>query len=107
MDWTDLAFVRGQGAGSCEHGNESSGSIKFGEFPDKPMNYQLLRRDSACVIHGKRPPLGLTFSITNTVHSHTPYILANRCNITHPPLVLDKRPARIPAAIQPKSLQTQ
>jgi hypothetical protein len=23
-------------AGSCEHGNESSGSIKFGEFRDWP-----------------------------------------------------------------------
>jgi hypothetical protein len=46
VDWADVAFVRVQGAVSCEHGNESSGSIKFGEFPDKLMNYQLLRRDS-------------------------------------------------------------
>ena len=47
VDWTDLALVRGQGVDSCENGNDSSGSTKFGEFPDKPINYQLLRRDFA------------------------------------------------------------
>jgi hypothetical protein len=28
MDWIDLAQDRGQWEGSCEHGNELSGSIK-------------------------------------------------------------------------------
>jgi len=26
-------------AGSCEHGNETSGSINGGEFPDLPSDY--------------------------------------------------------------------
>jgi hypothetical protein len=34
-------------AGSCEHGNEPSGSIKVGEFLDYLSNYQLLNRDCA------------------------------------------------------------
>jgi len=33
MDWIDLA-EEGQAAGTCEFGNEPSGSIKFGEFLD-------------------------------------------------------------------------
>jgi hypothetical protein len=31
MDWIDLAQVRDQWRGSCEHGNEPSGSIKCWE----------------------------------------------------------------------------
>jgi hypothetical protein len=31
MDWIDLARDRDQWRGSCEHGNESSGSIKCWE----------------------------------------------------------------------------
>ena len=34
MDWIDLAQDRGQVAGTCECGNERSGSIKCGEFFD-------------------------------------------------------------------------
>jgi hypothetical protein len=34
-------------AGSCEHGNESSGSINGGEFPDQLRDYQLLKKDIA------------------------------------------------------------
>jgi hypothetical protein len=34
MDWIDMAQDTGQVAGSCECGNESSGSIKRGEFLD-------------------------------------------------------------------------
>jgi hypothetical protein len=33
-------------AGSCEHGNELSGSIKGGEFLDALSDYYLLRKDS-------------------------------------------------------------
>jgi hypothetical protein len=33
--------------GSCEHGNEPSGSIKGGEFLDKMSDYKLINRDSA------------------------------------------------------------
>jgi hypothetical protein len=32
-------------AGSCEHTNETSGSINGGEFLDKPSGYQLLNND--------------------------------------------------------------
>jgi hypothetical protein len=32
IDWIDLAQDRDQWEGSCEHGNEPSGSIKFGEI---------------------------------------------------------------------------
>jgi hypothetical protein len=31
MDWIDLAQDRDQWRGSCEHGNEPSGSIKWWE----------------------------------------------------------------------------
>jgi len=34
MDWIELAEDRGQVAGTCECGNEPSGSIKCGEFLD-------------------------------------------------------------------------
>jgi hypothetical protein len=33
-------------AGSCEHGNETSGSIKEGDI-DSLRNYQLLKKNSA------------------------------------------------------------
>ena len=33
-----MASDRGQMAGFCEHGNEPSGSIKFGEFLDQLSN---------------------------------------------------------------------
>jgi hypothetical protein len=32
-------------AGSCEHGNEPSGSIKGGKFLDWLSDYQLLKKD--------------------------------------------------------------
>jgi len=32
MDWIDLAQDRDRVAGTCECGNEFSGSIKYGEF---------------------------------------------------------------------------
>jgi hypothetical protein len=31
-DWMELAQDKGQGAGTCEYGKETSGSIKCGEF---------------------------------------------------------------------------
>jgi hypothetical protein len=34
-------------AGSFEHGNKPSGSIKYGEFLDQLSDYQLLKTDSA------------------------------------------------------------
>jgi hypothetical protein len=34
MEWIDLAQDGGQVAGSCKHGNEPLGSIKYGEFLD-------------------------------------------------------------------------
>jgi len=34
MDWIELAQDRGQWAGTCDCGNEPSGSIKCGEFLD-------------------------------------------------------------------------
>ena len=34
MDWTELAQDRGQVAGTCDCGNEPSGSVKCGEFLD-------------------------------------------------------------------------
>jgi hypothetical protein len=29
MDWIDVAQLETRGRGSCEHGNEPSGSIKY------------------------------------------------------------------------------
>jgi len=37
----------GSETGSCEHGNEPSGSIKSGEFLDQLNDYQLLKKDPA------------------------------------------------------------
>jgi hypothetical protein len=34
-------------AGSCEHGNKTSGSIKGGKLLDHLDDYQLLKKDSA------------------------------------------------------------
>jgi hypothetical protein len=34
-------------AGSCEHGNEPSESIKSGELLDNVSDYQLLKKDTA------------------------------------------------------------
>jgi hypothetical protein len=34
-------------AGSCEHGNEPSGSIRGGEVPDRLSDHHLLKDDSA------------------------------------------------------------
>jgi hypothetical protein len=34
VDWIELAEDRGQVVGTCECGNETSGSIKCGEFLD-------------------------------------------------------------------------
>jgi hypothetical protein len=34
-------------AGSCEYGNELSGSIRGGEFLDQLCDYQLLKKDTA------------------------------------------------------------
>jgi hypothetical protein len=33
--WTGFNWLRSPEAGSCEHGDEPSGSIKDGEFPDQ------------------------------------------------------------------------
>jgi hypothetical protein len=37
-------------AGSCEHGNEPSGSIKGGELADQLSDYQLLKKDCSIEI---------------------------------------------------------
>jgi len=42
MDLGETGWV-----GSCEHGNEPSGSIKGGGFIDYLSNCQLLKKDSA------------------------------------------------------------
>ena len=47
MDWIDMAQDKGQLAGTCEYGNEHSGSIKRGEFLDQLNTVQLLKKDSA------------------------------------------------------------
>ena len=46
MDWIDLAQDRGQVAGTCECGNERSGSIKCGEFFDGLKTGYALKKDS-------------------------------------------------------------
>ena len=38
---------QGQVAGTYDYGNETSGSIKFGEFLDQLRTGQLLKKDSA------------------------------------------------------------
>jgi hypothetical protein len=47
MDWIDLAQGRDQWEGSCEDGNEPSGSIKCWEFLEWLHNWQLLKKGSA------------------------------------------------------------
>jgi hypothetical protein len=48
MDWIDLAQDRDQWMeGSCEHGNEPLGSIKYGEVLEWLHNWQLLKKGSA------------------------------------------------------------
>jgi hypothetical protein len=44
MDWIDLAQDRDQWEGSCEQGNEPSGSIKCWEVLEWLHNWQLLRK---------------------------------------------------------------
>jgi len=34
VDWIDLALIKRQVADACECGNEPSGSVKCGNFPD-------------------------------------------------------------------------
>jgi hypothetical protein len=46
MDWIDLAQDRGPVEGSCEHGNETSGSIKYWEVLEWLHNWQLLKKGS-------------------------------------------------------------
>jgi hypothetical protein len=43
VNWIHLAHDRTRGGGSCEQGNEPSGSIKVGELPDQLNDYQILR----------------------------------------------------------------
>jgi hypothetical protein len=46
--WIGLSWLRiGQVAGTCECGNEPSGSTKCGEFLDKLQVGELLKKDSA------------------------------------------------------------
>jgi hypothetical protein len=47
MDWIDLAQDKDRGAGFCECGKESSGSIKCGEFIGQLRTCWHLRKDSA------------------------------------------------------------
>jgi hypothetical protein len=46
MDWIDLAQVRDQWS-CCEHGNETTGSIKCWEALEWLHNWRLLKRGSA------------------------------------------------------------
>ena len=50
MDWIELAQDREQVAGTCECGNEPSGSVKCGEFLDWLQTCQLLKKDFAAWI---------------------------------------------------------
>jgi hypothetical protein len=46
--WTGIYWLRaGSRMGSCEHGNELSGSINDREFLNQLSDYQLLKKDSA------------------------------------------------------------
>ena len=46
--WTGSSWLRiGTGAGTCDCGNELSGSIKCGEFLDYARNGLLLKKNSA------------------------------------------------------------
>jgi len=43
--------------GSCEHGNETWGSIKFQEFLDQLSDYQLLKDSVPCSELVRQPSL--------------------------------------------------
>jgi hypothetical protein len=47
IDWIDLGQDNGPVEGSCEHGDEPSGSLKCWEVPMWLHNWQLLRKGSA------------------------------------------------------------
>jgi hypothetical protein len=47
MDWIDSAQDRDQWRSSCEHSDETSGSLKCWEVPEQLHNWQLLRKGSA------------------------------------------------------------
>jgi hypothetical protein len=48
MEWIGLIWLRiGTVEGSCQHGNEPSGSIKCWEFLESLHNWQLLKKGSA------------------------------------------------------------
>jgi hypothetical protein len=47
MDLTNLALDRDRRWGTCECGNEPSGSIKCREFPEWMKTSKLLKKDSA------------------------------------------------------------
>ena len=47
MDWIELAQDRDNWKGSCERGNEPSGSIKRGEILDQLRTGQNLKKDCA------------------------------------------------------------
>jgi hypothetical protein len=51
VDRNHLAQGKGPQEGSFKHGNESSGSIKGGEFLCQLSDCQLLMRDSAMLVH--------------------------------------------------------
>jgi hypothetical protein len=46
MDWIDLAQDRDPVEGSCEHGDQPSGLLKWWEVPEWLHNWQLLRKGS-------------------------------------------------------------
>ena len=48
MDWIELARDRDEGVGTCECGNEPSGSIKFAEYLDHSELVSFTRR---CLLH--------------------------------------------------------
>jgi hypothetical protein len=47
MDWVDVAQDWDQWRGSCEHGSEPSGSIKFSEVLQWLHDWRLLKKGSA------------------------------------------------------------
>jgi hypothetical protein len=47
VDWVDLAQDRDHWRGSCEHGDEPSGSIKCWEVLEWLHNWRLLKKGSA------------------------------------------------------------
>jgi hypothetical protein len=57
MDWIDLAQDRDQWEGSCEHGNEPSGSIKCWEVLEWLHNWRILKKGSAPWV-SDRPSIG-------------------------------------------------